>query len=187
LKILFVGRLVDFKDPIAFIKAARLLSSNSPETIHQFTIAGDGELMKECQELARGYDNIHLLGWVKQEIVNDLMDQSDVFCQLSPYENIWAATLISALKHRKAVICTNVGYTSNFLKHGYHVILVPPRDPAALAEAITKLANDSKLRRVLGENAYSFVKEILGVDRIADEIHDLLIRTVEQWKQSQLA
>jgi glycosyltransferase involved in cell wall biosynthesis len=80
---------------------------------------------------------------------------------LSPYENIWAATLISAMKHKKAVICTDVGYTRTFLKHGYHVILIPPKDPAALAEAITKLANDSELRRMLGENAHSFVKENL--------------------------
>ncbi|OGD48229.1 hypothetical protein A3K79_07190 [Candidatus Bathyarchaeota archaeon RBG_13_46_16b] len=186
MKILFVGRLVDFKDPVVFLKAARLLSSNAAETPHEFIIAGDGGLMKECKELARGFDNIHLLGWVKQEIVNDLMHQADVFCQLSPYENIWAATLISAMKHKKAIICTNVGYTSTFLKNDHHAILIPSRDHAGLAKAITRLSNDSELRRVLGENAFSFVQENLSVEKITDEIRHLLIHTVEQWKASRL-
>lgn len=187
MKILFVGRLVDFKDPVVFLKAARLLSSNAAETPHEFIIAGDGGLMKECKELAGGFDNIHLLGWVKQEIVSDLMDEADVFCQLSPYENIWAATLISAMKHKKAMICTNVGYTSTYLKNDCHVILVPPRDYAGLASAITKLSNDSELRRMLGENAFSFVQENLSVEKITDEIRHLLIHTVEQWKASRPA
>ena len=53
--------------------------------------------MKECKELARECDNIHLLGWLKQETVNDLMSETDIFCQLSPYENLWSSTLISAM------------------------------------------------------------------------------------------
>lgn len=184
---LFVGRLVDFKDPITFVKAARLLSNSMAETPHQFMIAGDGELMKECKELASGCGNIHLLGWMKQETVNGLMDQADVFCQLSPYENIWAATLISAMKHKKAIVCTNVGYTSTYLKHDYHAILIPPRDPSGLANAITRLSNDSKLRHMLEENAFSFVRENLSVEKITDEIRHLLMDTVGQWKTSRFA
>jgi glycosyltransferase involved in cell wall biosynthesis len=119
--------------------------------------------------------------------VNDLMDQADVFCQLSPYENIWAATLISAMKHKKAIISTDVGYTRTYLRHNYHVFLIPPNDHVALAEAINKLANDSELRRMLGENAYSFFQKNLGIERITDKVRRLLIHTVEQWKGSQLA
>ena len=187
MKILFAGRLVDFKGPIIFIKAAQSLSQSMTETPHQFIVAGDGKLMKECRKLASGYSNINLLGWVKPETVNDLMDQSDVFCQLSPHENIWAATLISAMKHKKAIICTDVGYTGTYLTHNYNVLLIPPNDHVALAEAINKLANDSELRRKLGENAYSFVQENLSFEKITGEIRQLLAHTMEEWKRSQLA
>ena len=134
--------------------------------------------MKECKELARECDNIHLLGWLKQETVNDLMSETDIFCQLSPYENLWSSTLISAMKCKKDIICTNVGYTSTYLKNGHHAILIPPRDHVGLASAITRLSNDSELRCMLGENAFSFFQENLSVEKITDEIRQLLVNTV---------
>lgn len=178
LNILFVGRLVDFKDPVTFVKAARLLGQNMIEPAHQFVIAGDGRLLEECRKLAFGYENISILGWVKPEEVNDLMSRADIFCQLSPYENIWASTLISAMKHKKAIICTNVGYTDTYLTHKYHVFLIPPNNHVALAEAINNLANDNELRCMLGKNAYSFVQENLSVEKIADQIRQLLIQSL---------
>ena len=179
MNILFAGRLVGFKDPVTFVKAARLLSQNMVESARQFVIAGDGELLEECRKLAFGYKNISILGWVKPEKVDDLMIQADIFCQLSPYENLWASTLISAMKHRKAIICTNVGYTDTYLAHKYHAFLIPPNNHVALADAIDVLANDSEMRRMLGENAYAFVQENLSVEKIADQIRQLLLQSLQ--------
>jgi glycosyltransferase involved in cell wall biosynthesis len=178
MNVLFVGRLVDFKDPVTFVKAARLLSQSTIEPTYQFGIAGDGELLEECRELAFGYENISILGWVKPEKVNDLMSQADIFCQLSPYENIWATTLVSAMKHKKAIICTRVGYTDKYLTHKYDAFLIPPNNHVALAETIKILANDNELRRMLGKNAYSFVQENLSIERIADQIRQLLVQSL---------
>lgn len=179
MNVLFAGRLVDFKDPVTFIKAAQLLSKNMIEPAHQFVIAGDGVLLEECRKLAFGYKNVSILGWVKPEKVDDLMIHADIFCQLSPYENLWASTLISAMKHKKAIICTNVGYTDTYLTHKYHVFLIPPNDHVALAEAIEILANDNELRRMLGDNAYSFVQENLSVEKIAGQIRQLLSQSLQ--------
>jgi glycosyltransferase involved in cell wall biosynthesis len=179
LNVLFAGRLVYFKDPVTFIKAALLLSQNLIEPAHQFVIAGDGEMLEECRKLAFGYKNIFILGWVKPEKVDDLMIHTDIFCQLSPYENLWASTLISAMKHKKAIICTKVGYTDKYLTHKYHAFLIPPNDHVALAEAIDTLANDSEMRRMLGENAYAFVRENLSVEKIAHQIRQLLSQPLQ--------
>jgi glycosyltransferase involved in cell wall biosynthesis len=178
MNVLFVGRLVDFKDPVTFVKAARLLSQSTIEPTYQFVIAGDGGLLEECRKLAFGYENISILGWVKPEKANDLMSRADIFCQLSPYENIWATTLISAMKQRKAIICTNVGHTGTYLTHKYNVFLIPPNNHVALAEAINVLANDEELRRVLGENAHSFVQENLSIEKITDQIRQLLMQSL---------
>ena len=179
MNILFAGRLVNFKDPVTFIKAARLLSQNMIEPAHQFVIAGDGEMLEECRKLAFGYKNISILGWVKPEKVDDLMIHADIFCQLSPYENLWASTLISAMKHKKAIICTKVGYTDKYLTHKYYALLIPPKDHVALAEAIGTLANDNEMRRMLGENAYAFVQENLSVEKIAHQIRRLLSESLQ--------
>lgn len=186
MNILFAGRLVGFKDPITFVKAARLLSQKTIEPAHQFVIAGDGELLEECRKLAVGYENISFLGWVKPEKVDELMVHADIFCQLSPYENLWASTLISAMKHKKAIICTNVGYTDKYLKHKYHVFLIPPKDHVALAEAVQILANDEGMGQMLGENARAFVQENLSVEKIAYQIRQLLLQSLQTHKAGEI-
>jgi glycosyltransferase involved in cell wall biosynthesis len=164
---------------VTFVKAARLLSQNVTEPQYQFVVAGDGELLEECKRLAFGFKNISFLGWVKPEKVGDLMIYADIFCQLSPCENLWASTLISAMKHKMAIICTDVGYTATYLTHKYHAFLIPPNDHVALAEAISILANDSEMRRMLGENAYVFVQENLSVGKIAGQIRQLILQSLQ--------
>jgi glycosyltransferase involved in cell wall biosynthesis len=183
MNVLFVGRLVDFKDPVTFVKAARLLSEKN-EPSYQFVIAGDGVLLKEIKELSSGYKNISVLGWIRPEKVDELMVQADIFCQLSPYENLWASTLISAMKHKRAVICTDAGYTSKYLLHKRHVFLIPPRDHGALAKAIEILAKDNDMRSMLGENAYSFVEDNLSVEKIAGQIRQLLLQSLQSSQSS---
>lgn len=166
MKIFYAARLVDFKDPITFVKAAQLVLE------HDFVVAGDGKLMSECRKLAG--ENVEFLGWVKWEAITELMSEADVFCQLSPFENIWSSSLITAMKHKKAVVCTDVGYTRKFLKDGFHAILIPPRNEVELAKAICTLSNDEDLRKDLGENAFRFAQENLDVKKISKEIHCLL-------------
>lgn len=178
MNVLFVGRLVKFKDPVTFVKAACLLSQSPAKPPYQFVIAGDGELLEECRNLTLGYENISILGWVKPEKVNDLMSRADIFCQLSPYENIWATTLISAMKYKKAIICTNAGYTGTYFRHRHDIFLIPPSNYVALAEAINILANDNQLRCTLGENAYSFVQENLSIEKITAQIRQLLMQSL---------
>lgn len=52
----------------------------------------------------------------------------------------------------KPVIATRVEATVDFATDGHDAILVPPNDPAALAEAIRKLKSNPKLAAAVGEN-----------------------------------
>ncbi len=179
MNVFFAGRLVDFKDPVTFVNAARLLSQQN-ETRHQFVIAGDGVLLEEVRALAAGYANISVLGWIKPEKVEELMAQTDIFCQLSPYENLWASTLVSAMKHKRAIICTDAGYTSKYLLHKVHVFLIPPRNPEALACAIVELSRDMAMRKTMGENSFTFLEENLSLEKIASQIRQLLSQLLQK-------
>jgi glycosyltransferase involved in cell wall biosynthesis len=171
MRALFAARLVDFKDPITFILASQLLPQ------HNFTVAGDGELLNECKKLAG--PNVTFLGWVPQKIVNERMLESDLFCQLSPVENVWSSSMILAMKCQKAIICTDVGYTAKFLKDGIHALLIPARNEKSLANAIVKLEEDS-LRHTLAANAHQYFVEYLQMPKITKRIHDLIHSTFAQ-------
>jgi len=162
MNILFLGRLDDFKDPITFVRAASKLEQ------HKFILAGEGPLFQECKNEAKT-QNISFLGWVNHSKAQELMKEADIFCQLSPIENIWAASLIEAMKNKKAIICTDAGYTNKYLKNGQHVLLIPAKSPDAIIEAIKRLQN-SKLRAKLGRNAHNFIKKNMTVQKITKEI-----------------
>jgi glycosyltransferase involved in cell wall biosynthesis len=63
-------------------------------------------------------------------------------------------------------------------------VRAPPRNHVALAEVIDILVNDNKMRRVLGENAYVFVQENLSVEKIANQIRQLLSQSLRACEES---
>jgi glycosyltransferase involved in cell wall biosynthesis len=95
-------------------------------------------------------------GYVPQEEVSANLLASDV-CVL-PYRDgasLRRGTLMAAFAHGLAIVSTNRsdGVTNGELKEGGNIVLVPPDDPEALAEAIADLAKRPALRRKLGEGA----------------------------------
>lgn len=74
----------------------------------------------------------------------DVADQDDYFSPLKVYEYM-AASL--------PIIASAVGQIPSILEHGRTGILVPPGEPAAVAEALTRLAADPDLRERLGAAA----------------------------------
>jgi glycosyltransferase involved in cell wall biosynthesis len=55
-------------------------------------------------------------------------------------------------------------------------LLVPPRDPQALATAITRLASDRELAQRLGKNARQRVKDLMDGQRMIEAIEELYER-----------
>lgn len=171
MNVLFAARLVPFKDPITFVKAAKLRPQD------QFVLAGDGSLKTECLTIAPS--NLSILGWVNQQEALALIRDCDVFCQLSPTENIWSASLIQAMKNGKAIVCTDAGYTRTYLQDRVHALLIKPHKEVELALALADLENKS-FRERLGENAYKFVAENLSFEKISSEISNLIYEMVNE-------
>jgi glycosyltransferase involved in cell wall biosynthesis len=176
--VLFAGRLDTFKDPLTFVEGANLLIKRG-ERGNTFLIAGEGSLSGEIKAYIdkRGIEEkVKMLGWVSHEEVQSLMNIADIAVQLSPVENIWAAVLIEAMAHKKAIICTNAGKTAEFLKDGGEVLLIEPRDPEKLAQKIALLSENEDLRRKLGQNAFDYAKRNFDVKEIGKEIREMLER-----------
>lgn len=59
--------------------------------------------------------------------------------------------VLEAMAQRRPVVATPVGGTPEVVADGETGLLVPPRDPAALAGALRRLLDDPDLRRRMGE------------------------------------
>jgi glycosyltransferase involved in cell wall biosynthesis len=90
--------------------------------------------------------------------VGALLDELDVVALPSWTEGL-PLVVLEAMAHGRPVVATPVGGTPEVVADGETGLLVPPRDPAALAAALRRVLDDEALARRLGETARRRVEE----------------------------
>ncbi|HEX2141849.1 MAG TPA: glycosyltransferase family 4 protein, partial [Candidatus Limnocylindria bacterium] len=73
-------------------------------------------------------------------------------------------SLLEAMARRVPVVASAVGGIPEVVTDGVDGLLVPPRSPSALADAIVRLARSAALRGRLGEAGYRTVAERFSID-----------------------
>jgi glycosyltransferase involved in cell wall biosynthesis len=112
------------------------------------------------------------------EDVHALLEQIDMLVLPSLSEGL-PYILLEALAHKKPVVATSVGGTPEVIRHGHTGLLVPPRDSAALAQAIAQLLADPDAGRQLGERGQQLVLERFTIQQMlqsTEALYDELLR-----------
>ena len=143
-------------NPRLAVEAAGLLSAHFPEV--QLLMVGpdkgDGayeETVKAIGALGLG-DHVRLMGAVPKTDVPRLLSQGDIFLNTTDVDNA-PVTVVEALACGLCVVSTNVGGIPRLLTAGQDGLLVPPRDPAAMAAAVKAILMDPALAARLSTNA----------------------------------
>lgn len=97
-------------------------------------------------------EHVHLLGQLPPDDVRRRLQQADVFLLASLSEGISNAVL-EAMACGLPVVTTDCGGMREAVADGVEGFVVPVRDPAAMAEALRKLAADPELRATMGQRA----------------------------------
>lgn len=162
--ILFFGRMREYKGLSDLAEAYSRLAQVFAQA--KLIIAGEGPLGKVAKVLETLPNcEIHNRFIADEEVATFFERASVVAC---PYtEASQSAVIPLAYGFSKPVVATRVGCLPDVVEDGQTGYLVPPHDPQALAEAITKLLQDQPLRSQMGQNAYRKMKNELGWDRIA--------------------
>jgi glycosyltransferase involved in cell wall biosynthesis len=147
--LVFAGRLGPQKSLGTALEALRAV----PEVT--LAVAGDGPergaLEERARELGLG-ERVSFLGSVPREHVLRLFRAADASLLPSAWEN-FPHTVVEALAVGCPVIATGVGGVPEIVRDGENGLLVPPRDPDALAAAIGGFFADDALRARLSGNA----------------------------------
>ena len=106
------------------------------------------------------------------EDVPALLESLDVVALPSWTEGL-PVVLLEAMAHARPVVATPVGGTPELVVDGETGLLVPPRDPEALAAALRRLLEDPDLARRLGEAGRARVAERFTADAQAHRILEL--------------
>ncbi|HEU4333725.1 MAG TPA: glycosyltransferase family 4 protein [Candidatus Eisenbacteria bacterium] len=165
-----VAALAPHKSQSDLLRAAAIAGARVPAL--RVWIAGEGPLRAtlEGEQRALGLGtSVRFLGF--REDVNDLLAAADLFVVSSYLEGMGTSTL-DAMAAGLPVVATRVGGIPEIVADGETGLLVPPRDPEALAGAIARLAEEPELRRRLAEGGRGRVREF-SADRTEGRMNAL--------------
>ncbi len=176
----FVGRLLDDKGVRPLIAAHDLLMSQGTQI--RLLIAGDRDPANPASialadiEQWKQKAGIEMLGHVGD--VGAVWQRAHIAVLPSRREGL-PKSLLEAAACGRPIVATDVPGCREIARGGVNAILVPPDDPAALAEAMARLANDADLRRRYGEAGRRMVEaefssEMIGLQTVA--LYDQLLQ-----------
>ncbi len=149
LSVLSVGTLHPHKGFDVLLDALGLLAGEGRD--FRGTIVGGGPLEADLRgRVGRAglSGRVTLTGALAQQDVLPLYARSSVFVLMAQPEWHWGVpnVIVEALASGCAVVTTRFGSVEELVRDGETGLLVPPKDPAALAGAIGRLADDAALR-----------------------------------------
>lgn len=161
-----VGALVPHKGQSHLVDAAAAVLRDVPDA--RVVILGEGALRSALEQRVR---HLHLekhvvLPGFRADVLA-LLKTADVFVMSSETEGL-GTSVLDAMACSKAVIGTTAGGIPEVVEHGVTGLLVPPRDPAALAHAIVMLLTDVPLRLTMGAAGLARVRERFTVERMIE-------------------
>ena len=150
--VLLSSRMLWIKGISDFVEAAKLLRARGMNA--RFVLAGDtdpgspGAIPRE--KLQEWQNAGPVEWWGHQQSMSRMLQQSAIVCLPSHGGEGVPKALIEAAASERAIVATDVPGCRDIVRHGTNGLLVPPKNPAALADAIAQLLNDAPLRAEMG-------------------------------------
>ena len=154
-----IGRHVYYKGFEFLVRAMREVHNDA-----LLVLGGSGPLSANLKQRVATLgldDRVLFTGRIPDEDLPAYYHAADVLCMPSvePSE-AFGQVQVEAMACRKPVVCCELGNGVTYVnQHGVTGLVVPPRDPIALAAALDRLLSNADLRREMGENGYVRAKQ----------------------------
>jgi glycosyltransferase involved in cell wall biosynthesis len=186
-----VGRISHWKGQEILVEAAAQVLETHP-SVH--FVAVGSYFADESHYLEKLRSQIESLGLAERfhlgdyrSNVTEVYRALDIFVLPSRKPEPFGRVTVEAMMQSRPVIATNHGGTCEIIEDGVTGMLVPPADPAALAEKIELLLTDSALRERLGQNAAVYAQENFSLLRYQRQLQEVIDAMALRDPQSQPA
>lgn len=149
--IIVTRNLEDIYDIPTAMRAFVVIRQAYPDAT--LTVAGSGPILAELQRLAEALGvaaSVRFAGRIDNEQISGLYRNADLMLNPSTADNM-PISLLEAMASAVPIVTTNVGGIPHLLTDAWDAVMVPPRDPAAMAAAAMRVFGEARLARSLVE------------------------------------
>ncbi len=177
-RILFAGRITQYKGLDVLLKAFPIVCRRIPDA--HLTIAGKGDLESYRPLLASLPGVVVINRYVSERELASLHVQSDIV--VAPYlEASQSGVIAMALSNGRPVVATRVGALAEQVEDKVTGHLVPPKDPAALADAIIALLSDYDGLLRMADDGRKRYEQRFGWDYLASKTLAVYRKALDDW------
>lgn len=167
-----IANLLPVKGHIDFLDMAKVLTDRKVEA--RYLIIGEdvlgnghGHVLREHVQKLGIESQVEFTGHVR-DVPAMLQTLDIVVC--SSHVEPFGRCVLEAMACQVPVVGTRVGGIPEVIDEGKTGLLVPMKDPRALADAVQKLAGDPNLRQAMGEAGRKRSAELFGVKKHVQDI-----------------
>lgn len=174
-----VGRLFHLKGHEYLIEAAPEIVRRVPDV--RFLLVGDGILREDFQRRIAELgltDHFIFAGLVSPDRVGDYLHVMDVVVHTSVWEGL-ARVLPQAMIAGKPIVSYAIDGAPEVCLDNVTGFLVPPREIAGLADAVSNLCSDSELRLRLGTTGRAMFADQFRHETMTSRIRDVYRQVLE--------
>jgi glycosyltransferase involved in cell wall biosynthesis len=178
--VLSVGHVIPLRDRLALVRAMPALLEKRPDAV--VLVVGtvyDDRFLQLADELGVR-DNLVVTGGVSRDEVPSYVAAADV--EGHDFQNYGLGTATLEVMAAQVPV-VSVVRPDNFpgleLQSWENIVIVPPDDPRALAEAIVRLLDDPELARRVGAGQRRFILEHFSIEAVTErhlELYERLVR-----------
>lgn len=179
-----IGDIIARKGQMYMVRALPRILADAPKA--RLAVVGEPKrgtayFLSVRAEAERLGVNENILWLGHRNDIPELMAALDVYV-LASLDEMFPVAVLEAMAASRAIVATRVGGVPECVQDKETAVLIPPRDPDALAHAILALLSDPARGQALGERARTVAQSQFSVDSQTPRIEAVFERVVERYK-----
>ena len=161
IKLLWVGRFTDIKDPFYAVEVLKLLNAQSPNKF-ELTMVGEGELFEQTKVAAKTLP-IVFTGWIVNPFESGI--DFDLLLITSKNEGL-PLVMLEAASNNRVTMSRDVGGVGEFIKNNETGYLVTG-EAEEMADKLIQISENKKVLEELGMTANKLLKQRFSAENMA--------------------
>ncbi|MGC8605656.1 MAG: glycosyltransferase [Desulfomonilaceae bacterium] len=176
--VVFIGRLVEQKDPFTLIEAFILLRKLVLDA--RLILIGQGYLNSKIkQKVAESGLEQHIELIPGSSDIRPFLRRGWLLTLPSISEG-FPQVIIEAMACGLPVVATSVGGVPEIIEHGVNGLLVQPRSPKSLAQSMASLLLDDETRNLMGARARELTIERFSLEHIVKMTEEIILTAISE-------